>query len=65
VTIRMADSEATPVPTLNFPLDDVLHRRAKSAAALRGISLKTYVTEAIAAAVERDGYKARTTRKGR
>ncbi len=48
---------------LHFQLDDDLHRQAKSAAALRGIPLKDYVTQAIADALKRDARRSATWRK--
>ena len=42
------------VANMNYSVPDELHRQAKSAAALKGVSLKQYVLDALAAAVERD-----------
>lgn len=40
---------------LHVVIPEALHKRAKAAAAMSGETLKDYVIEAIAAAVERDG----------
>lgn len=40
------------MPRLNVDLPDDLHRRAKAAAALAGLSLKDFVVAAIAVAVK-------------
>ncbi len=40
------------VARLNFELDDELHARAKSAAALSGLRLKEFVADAVRVAVE-------------
>ena len=42
------------MPRLNVNLDESLHRRAKSQAALKGLTLRDYVEQAIAAAVDAD-----------
>lgn len=44
----------TDVANMNYSVPDELHRQAKSAAALKGVSLKQYVLDALSAAVERD-----------
>jgi predicted HicB family RNase H-like nuclease len=55
------------VALLHFQLDDLVHRRAKSQAALRGVSLKSWLEAAILAAVEQAeaAEKARKPGKGR
>jgi predicted HicB family RNase H-like nuclease len=45
---------------INYELPDDLHRRAKAAAALRGVTLKDFVIDALEHAVKQAG-----TRKGR
>jgi predicted HicB family RNase H-like nuclease len=42
------------VARIHYEIDDDLHRRAKSQAALKGETLKAYIEQAIAAAVEAD-----------
>lgn len=49
----------TLVANMNYSVPDELHRQAKSAAALKGVSLKQYVLDALAAAVEKDSKKGR------
>lgn len=44
----------TGVANMNYAVPDELHRQAKSAAALKGVSLKQYVLDALTAAVEHD-----------
>jgi predicted HicB family RNase H-like nuclease len=46
---------------INYELPDDLHRRAKAAAALQGVTLKEFVIDALEQAVKQAG----TTRKGR
>lgn len=41
------------VVDIRYELPDELHRRAKSAAALQGVSLKQFIEDALRAAVER------------
>lgn len=43
-----------PVAVLNVRIPDDIHHQAKVAAAIRGITLKEYVTQALAEKVERD-----------
>lgn len=52
--LRLEVSTVNGMPRLNVNLPDELHRRAKAQAALRGVSLREYVEQAIAAAVEAD-----------
>jgi predicted HicB family RNase H-like nuclease len=42
------------VPRIHYEIDDDLHRQVKSAAALKGITLKEYVIQALERAVEDD-----------
>ena len=42
------------VALIHYKIDDDLHRRAKSQAALQGVTLRAYIEQAIAAAVEKD-----------
>lgn len=42
---------------IHYEVPDDLHRRAKAAAAIQGVTLKEYVTAALDAAVERDESK--------
>lgn len=44
----------SPVARIHYEIDDDLHRRAKSAAALAGITLKQYIEDALRGSVERD-----------
>lgn len=44
----------TAVARIHYEIDDDLHRRAKSQAALKGITLKEYVETALAKAVKSD-----------
>ncbi|MDA8045967.1 MAG: toxin-antitoxin system HicB family antitoxin [Actinomycetota bacterium] len=39
---------------IHYEIDDDLHRRAKAQAAYRGVTLRAYIEQAIAAAVEKD-----------
>ena len=39
---------------VHYELDDELHRQAKAAAAMRGVSLKQYLEDALRAAIEAD-----------
>jgi predicted HicB family RNase H-like nuclease len=41
------------VAQLNMPIPDDLHRRAKAAAALEGVTLKDFLIDALEAAVRR------------
>lgn len=41
------------MPALNYDIPDELHRRAKAAAAIRGVTLRQFVLEALEAEVER------------
>lgn len=41
-----------PMPRLHIELPDNLHRRAKAAAAMQGVTLKEFVTTAIDLALE-------------
>ena len=45
------------VANINITVPDDLHRRAKAEAAMRGQSLKDFIIEALAAAVEKKGGK--------
>jgi predicted HicB family RNase H-like nuclease len=52
----------TDVARIHYEIDDDLHRRAKSAAALQGITLKAFLEQALEAATKappRAGRKAR------
>ena len=42
------------VARIHYEIDDELHRQVKSAAALKGITLKEYVIKALERAVEDD-----------
>jgi predicted HicB family RNase H-like nuclease len=42
------------VARIHFVIPDELHRRAKAAAAMRGETLKDYITEALEDAVDSD-----------
>jgi hypothetical protein len=42
----------TTVTRVHYELDDDLHRRAKAAAGLRGVSLKAFVEQALEAAIQ-------------
>lgn len=44
----------TAVARIHYEIDDDLHRRAKSAAALAGITLKQYLEDALRSSIERD-----------
>ena len=48
---------------IHYEIDDDLHRKVKSAAALRGTTLKQFIVDALAAEVERDQASARTSRR--
>lgn len=41
------------VARIHYEIPDDLHRRAKAAAAMKGQTLKDFITEALAAAVEK------------
>lgn len=45
--------------TLNYTIDDDLHRRVKVAAAQRGVTIKALVIAALEAELERDAKKKR------
>ncbi len=47
------------VARIHYEIPDDLHRRAKSAAALRGVTLKDYVIEALEQATKAPAPKAR------
>jgi predicted HicB family RNase H-like nuclease len=43
----------TGVAAINYDIDDNLHRRAKAAAALEGVTLKQFLEDALEAAIKR------------
>lgn len=43
------------VAAINYDIDDDLHRRAKAAAALQGVTLKAFLEEALEDAIKRQG----------
>lgn len=45
---------------VHYEIDDELHRQAKAAAALRGISLKQFLEEALRAAIDTQSADAST-----
>jgi len=47
-------SELSKLKRISIDIPEDLHRRAKAAAALRGIELRRYVAEAIAAKLDAD-----------
>jgi hypothetical protein len=44
----------TRVARVNYSIPDDLHRKAKAAAALRGVTLRDYVIEVLQEGVDRD-----------
>jgi predicted HicB family RNase H-like nuclease len=50
------------MPRINYELPTDLHRQAKAAAALQGITLQDFVIEALEQAVSRAGRGARRSR---
>lgn len=44
----------TAVTRVHYEIDDELHRQAKAAAAMQGVSLKQFLEEALRAAVKNE-----------
>jgi hypothetical protein len=52
------------IARVHYEIDDTLHRRAKSAAAMQGVTLREFVVRALEAAVEKAD-RERSPRRGR
>jgi predicted HicB family RNase H-like nuclease len=55
----------TDVARIHYEIDDDLHRRAKSAAALQGITLKAFLEQALEAATAKAGSTGPRARKAK